>query len=445
MLIIGGGASGVLIAAHLLRSGAALSIRIAERQRHAGAGVAYATDNPLHLLNVRAAGMSAYGDRPDHFADWLTASRALDRHEGDVGACFVRRSLYRRYLQDVLRTASEAAPNASVAILPSEIVDLREAEDGIVATTAEGQSLAFDRAVIATGLEPSAEPFRNKIFDGWSKVPAIPAEASVVVVGTGLTMVDHVAGLIDAGHRGPITAISRDGRLPQSHRPTTPHPIAEHELPPALRLATLLGWLRRRIATLSAQGIDWRCVVDGLRPHTQRIWAALSAADRRRFLRHGTSLWNTHRHRMPQTLAQRMQIALASGQFRVVKGRVLAVDTTQQGVLTLAGVAGDPAARNTFASDVMIDCRGPKADIRQTRNRLLRNIIASGTARPDPLGLGLDVTEGLELLSAPGRRHSRIFAIGPITRGVFWECTAVPDIRVQADSLARTIIRLAGG
>jgi len=62
ILIIGGGASGVLMAAHLLRHCPSASVVLAERQRRIGAGVAYATDNPLHLLNVRAGNMSAFGD-----------------------------------------------------------------------------------------------------------------------------------------------------------------------------------------------------------------------------------------------------------------------------------------------------------------------------------------------------------------------------------------------
>jgi uncharacterized NAD(P)/FAD-binding protein YdhS len=42
-----------------------------EKQRRTGPGIAYGTDNPLHLLNVAAGKMSAYPEKPSHFLEWL--------------------------------------------------------------------------------------------------------------------------------------------------------------------------------------------------------------------------------------------------------------------------------------------------------------------------------------------------------------------------------------
>lgn len=45
----------------------------------------------------------------------------------------------------------------------------------------------------------------------------------------------------------------------------------------------------------------------------------------------------------------------------------------------------------------------------------------------------------MRTLSADGSANERIFAIGPMTRGAFWEIVAVPDIRTQAWTLARRV------
>ena len=65
--IIGGGASGALTALHLARGlpvGSA-EIIVIEPAEEIGRGLAYSTDDPGHLLNVRAANMSAFADQPD--------------------------------------------------------------------------------------------------------------------------------------------------------------------------------------------------------------------------------------------------------------------------------------------------------------------------------------------------------------------------------------------
>jgi uncharacterized NAD(P)/FAD-binding protein YdhS len=68
--IVGGGASGTLLAAQLLRAGAARVVLI-ERAGRLGRGVAYGTGFAGHLLNVPAASMSALPDDPDHLLRFL--------------------------------------------------------------------------------------------------------------------------------------------------------------------------------------------------------------------------------------------------------------------------------------------------------------------------------------------------------------------------------------
>ena len=68
--------------------------------------------------------------------------------------------------------------------------------------------------------------------------------------------------------------------------------------------------------------------------------------------------------------------------------------------------------------------------------RSIRSLLRDGVVRPDPLRLGLDVTGNCALLNRDGAISRRLFAVGPVTKGTFWEMTAVPDIRRQTEKLA---------
>ena len=66
--IVGGGASGVLLVCHLPRSlSENIRVTLIEMNPAIGRGIAYGTAGPAHLLDVRAANMSAFADDPDHF------------------------------------------------------------------------------------------------------------------------------------------------------------------------------------------------------------------------------------------------------------------------------------------------------------------------------------------------------------------------------------------
>jgi hypothetical protein len=106
--IVGGGDSGALMAAHLLRGRAKnLTVTIVETRTELGRGLAYATDNPSHLLNVRAANMSAFADDPGQFARRLSTQRDAPA-AADPEFRFVSRGLYGRYLESLIREHLDA-------------------------------------------------------------------------------------------------------------------------------------------------------------------------------------------------------------------------------------------------------------------------------------------------------------------------------------------------
>src|ERR1700728_1632914 len=113
--IVGGGASGDLMAAHLLRNRPQdLSVTIIEPRAELGRGLAYGTGNPSHLLNVRASNMSAFADDPGHFARWLSTEDDAPAADEDPEFHFVSRGLYGRYLESLVR--EHLGPNGRRAL-----------------------------------------------------------------------------------------------------------------------------------------------------------------------------------------------------------------------------------------------------------------------------------------------------------------------------------------
>ncbi|WOH83420.1 FAD/NAD(P)-binding protein [Bradyrhizobium sp. BEA-2-5] len=102
VIIVGGGASGVLLAHQLLRQSADdVRVSLIEQGPDIGRGIAYHTGNPDHLLNVRVANMSALPDQPDHFWHWLI-SRGADATLCPDPYCFVPRRIFGDYIASLL-------------------------------------------------------------------------------------------------------------------------------------------------------------------------------------------------------------------------------------------------------------------------------------------------------------------------------------------------------
>ncbi len=247
-------------------------------------------------------------------------------------------------------------------------------------------------------------------------------------------MADVAITLLDAGHLGPIHALSRRGLLPHPHldRPA-PSATLPHALPSGLAALTRL--VRQEASRARDAGQPWQPVIDALRHATQALWQGLSPTEQARFLRHLRGWWDVHRHRMPPRVADRLQQARTQGQLRIYAGRVLGTSVTAGSAEIVYRPRGKTQSETLRVARV-INCTGPAADLTQVDDRLLHALLRNGLARADQLGLGLDIAgDG----SVSGPAADRLFALGPRTKGRWWEITAVPDIRKQCQDIARTI------
>jgi len=446
LVIVGGGASGVLLACHLLRRpDQGIEVTLIERRPEVGRGIAYHTANPDHLLNVRAANMSAFPDDPEHFWRWLCARQdhgAVPWRPCGDPFCFVPRRIYGDYIASLVGPLLPGGErHGRLSIVHGECIRIDPSTSGVVVALDDGTSHYGDFAVLATGHEVPAD-LAGLSIDPWiGPVEAgVDASAKILILGTGLTMVDYVLSLILAGHAGPIIALSRRGLLPRAHRPVQTLPIDRTKVPYGAGMSRHLRWLRQLIDAQAAQGGDWRSVVDGIRPFTQQIWQNLPLAARRSFLEHARAWWDVHRHRMAPEVETRINAAMASGRLSVVAAKIGAVESSEAGALVRYRRRGSTAVE-TMRVDKIVDCRSIGQTPLRTVNPALCSLLDRGLARLDPLQIGLDVTADCAIVDRSGTPSARLFAVGPITRAAFWEIVAVPDIRNQCVALSNRLAR----
>jgi len=431
--IIGGGFSGALQAINLLRHQGPRATLI-ERRAEAARGVAYSAAHPDHLLNVRANNMSALPQEPDHFEHWL-----VRKHPALAGG-FAPRLVYGDYLAELLDDARRAAPER-LALVQGEAVDLMRDGEGWRIALGDGRTIAADTVILAPGNLPphipdgidpgtlppgcfAAEPWSGNIAEGLTDADQL------LVIGTGLTMVD-IALLLDArGFGGRIVAVSRRGLMPRAHAPVAPSALDERPLPEAIALL--------RHARARSNQVGWRAAVDELRPYTEGLWAAADLGQRQRFLRHLRAWWDVHRHRIAPQVAAKIEAMRAADRLEIVAGKL--VDAVPDGDGARARYR--PRGRDDLVDlsvRRIINASGPQGDLLRTQEPLLRRLLERGLIRPDPLRIGIDVTQQSEVVGADGDPFPSLLALGPMTRGTFWEIVAVPDIRRQTWAVARRL------
>lgn len=448
--VVGAGFSGTIAAIQLRRRlPAARDIYLIERSGQFARGIAYANSRVAHLLNVRAANMSAFADDPGHFERWLEihAGRWPDELIRTAAGSFATRRLYGRYLEATLHSEI-AASGGTVRLLTEEARLLEQTPEGGRLVCQDGKSIAVRGVVLATGSLPTNRPCDGVEFrDPWTPeaLAGLDPLAPVLIVGTGLTMIDLVLALHAQGFRGPIIALSRRGLVPQAHEEIGQSWSAP-EFPERIHGSALLLFraIRAELHAAAQQNIGWRAVIDSLRPQTASLWRGLPAAERARFLRHIRPYWDIHRHRMAPPAAELINRLRANGTLRILRGRVREVQPGPGKALATVQYDACPTGkRGSLAVQRVIYATGLQG-VRDSGG-LVAALLASGQARLDGQELGLDVTQTLNLIDGNGKVARNLWALGPIVRGTFWECLAVPDIRLQADQLAREIVVALAG
>ena len=455
IVVVGAGASGVLVATHIARGaarrGTRLSVVLVDPADRWGRGTAFGTVDGEHLLNVPAVGMSALPEEPLHFLHWL--EREYD--EPVAPYTFAERRAYGRYLDD---TVTEAFQNslhlATLRHRRARATSLRRSGRGLLVTTDDHRELPADAVVVATGLpEVGTHWAPVALLDSPFFVPNpwAPGALDVVrrdraglrdalLVGSGLTMVDVALTLTGARSRPDrrLRAISRTGRIPHVHHTVAQLPTTPEISDWGTTLDDILRRAARHLREVGDSTGDWRPGVDGLRFQMSALWGRLSEEDRMRFLADHARRWNVLRHRMPPMTALALDELRSGGRLCVGPGEVADASPLPTGGLRITLLDG-----STTDVGWVVNCTGPQPDIRTLGEPLLDDLlrphagVSFGTSATAGMGF---VTRDGRLVDSDGSTEAPVWTLGALRRGELWESTAVPEIRSQAAALATAVL-----
>jgi uncharacterized NAD(P)/FAD-binding protein YdhS len=445
--IIGAGVSGRLLALNLRRQASAdVSIRMIDRREQRYMGPAYSDDADYLLLNVPAGRMGAFADDPENFLKW-----AQCRGIRADAFQFLPRGLYRHYVLDLFQNPQRSqADGPRFEHLRGNISDIEAHSDGATIHVEGAASFPADKVVLALGnFLPPDPPIRRRgafasgryLRNPWSPdvLARVSRDDAVILIGTGQTTIDLALALDRRGHEGQLVAISRRGLLPFAHRGFESYPSFFAEIEGSTSLLNIFSVVRKHFARAESIGIDVRAVIDSLRPDTQTVWMHLPPAEKRRFMRHLFRYWEIIRSRIPPENEAFVQAMLASGRLDVVAGRIHDLVDVGEAIDVHYTPRGDHRSVVERAG-VVINCIGPETDYGRVDDPLVKRLIERGLARPGPANLGFDALPDGVIVGRDGVPSRVLHTLGSSMRGVLWEVLAVPDIRLQAELLARRLL-----
>ncbi len=305
-----------------------------------------------------------------------------------------------------------------------------------------GKSIQANRVILALGNFPPRHPnskslafiaHSNYFQNPWQEmVFKTGKEATVLIIGTGLSAIDIILGLKESGYDGNICCLSNHGFLPFEHRVVGSYPDFFDSLKGKC-LLEMTQIIAHHLRKSGLEGYDWRAVIDSVRPHVQKIWMSLSAVEKQQFLRHLRHKWGAARHRMPPESANVIYSLLSNNKLTVLAGKTLNIQAASNGfeVQYLNRLSHQA---ETLVVGKIINCTGPESDLTKIDSALVQDLLQKELIQPDSINNGIDA-------NPDGKAKNKftdceLYAIGPMLKGLLWETTAIPEIREQAENLA---------
>ena len=435
LAVVGGGFSATALACVLAAKAAPAFRGVFFSHADIGPGTSYAPQSASLLMNGPVRAMSAMPGDDNHLANYLV---------DEPGDALICRARYGAYLR---ATSSNAlAHHSGLHHERAEILDIERIAGGYRLTDDAGHKHEARNVVLALGNLPPSDSFLPEDVrahpgyagDPWTAdIAHFDPTADVVVIGSRLTAMDTLALLEECAFRGRVHIVSRHGLLPlvedTSVRGVDPATLK-------LDTSTPYALLRSMRAAHAHFTGDWRALCEALRPISPAIWSSWSERDRKRFLRHLQSMWAIHRYRVPPATYAAFTRMRDEGRIVMHRGRVSGGSAHARGItLRIASANGT----NELHAAYVVNCTGPNSDLRNVAHPFVRNALARGIMRPDPLALGADVDTNYHVLDANGEPQPNLFAIGPLLRGLWYETTAVGEIRAHATGIVKQLFQIA--
>ncbi len=450
--IIGGGFCGIMTVVNLLRKAKKpLSIFLFNSTYPDGKGIAYSTYSDKHILNVPCQNMSAFPEEPDHFLKWCSVQPGNSLAESVLAKKFLSRNLYGKYLTEIFDTELRNKPHfIHFELINEEVHELTKIENKYSITSESGNSILADKVVLATGNHPPAHPsisntdFLNSqhyFANPWQENAVINIEPNetILIIGTGLTMVDVVLGLTEKEFKGQIISLSPNGFTILAHKIHHPQRNILDELEPPFDLTKLFKLFYKHIRQARLRGESGETVVDAVRSHTQEIWQQLSLEDKKRFMNHLRHLWGVARHRLPGEIHEQIQDLISNKKLQILAGRIIDISDSIKGAIVEVKLRGTNQL-HTLKVQRIINCTGPLTDISKFNSSLYSQMLSAKLVRADEMKLGIDASADGRIIEHDGKINKTLFTLGSLLKGKLWESTAVPELRKQAVLIAELLL-----
>ena len=447
--IIGGGASGTLTAIQLMKKLTAPTV-LYLFEKNAKAlfrGAAYSSELEYEPLNVHAGKMSAFNHLPDHFFQWVRMRRDASVHR----ETFVSRRWYGDYLADLFNQTALRAQHIQVETRHASVsnVSTSSISGSYLVEIENAENVEVDYVIFCNGNEHPQHIFSSEeqnvagnryMHNPWQNtLDGISSDEHILIVGTGLTMVDYVGSLYQRRHAGKIYCFSRNGYLPLSHADEIPFLFESSTEKKAFK--EVFAEVRRNVARAEKMQSNWQSVMDALRPKVTRIWRGMSVEEKSLFLKKFRSWWEIHRHRMPENSSKIIKQLKKEGQLEIISGTYRDLKEANP-FLSFRFTEKKTGVEKTILLNRIINCTGPSGDYTKCKNVLINNLLVNGKMQQDALKLGIETGIRGEIICSNGVIQKNWFAVGPLRKASEWESTAIREIRTQAESVATLVADL---
>jgi uncharacterized NAD(P)/FAD-binding protein YdhS len=453
--IIGGGFCGVMTAIHLMHGHEyPLHIHIINKGYPFAKGVAYSPHTSCLLLNVPDNRMSAFADKPDDYVNWLEKNYPVNyTHEDELTSGFSTREQYGQYLTHLWHKAvNQKDCNTFITTYDDYAYDMVEDSSRFYIYLKQHPVLTVDFVVLATGnvqpRMPSGIPLsfaNSKYYFGnpWKNecIENLDPTKDILIIGNGLTMADTVLGLAVHGFTKNIYTVSPHGYSLNPWNDTKPDYTGvdiKEILKGKIALSSLVQNLNRHRKIAQYQQQSMYHAIDAIRPYAQKIWQSINREEKQQFLKYLRHLWGSIRHRVPAKMHGFIEGMYAQKRVFTYKGNVAAL-SEKDGVVNVT-LNCDGVLKHVQVQRI-INCTGPEGNLKLSANELLKNLEKRGIIYPDELNMGVNANpENGSVIAHDGHYKNNLFVIGSNLKGILWESTAVPELRVQAQKLAGHLI-----
>lgn len=498
--VVGCGSVGISFIAQLIEGAIKanvadnLEILLFEPQKSAGPGYAYQEDFECNLLNTSADSMSAISGDKQHFLKWLVnkgTSHTADfpRTKIDVDD-FLPRSLFGRYLNDLFNDATQKALSYGIVFnqIYDSVIDVVQLNNGQLCVDTGDGAYLVDQLIVSMGNQPannfphleSNTKFFNNPYPTQEMARRVPKKALVCVLGTGLSAIDSVLSLVEAGHEGSIVMASRSGRLP-SVRGIYNKPHALQHLTRAkldalaehtgnISLTDVYFMLRSEIEAATGEPCDvseimnadtgvfdylsseiqqsekqerlWQSVVYATNSIIDYVWHLLSNDDKRLFQSTFGRLWHFYRVSFPLKNALKLSELLRKDRVLVQGG----VTSCRFNEITNAFEIRIHDMRKGFRSlvesDYLINATGYSTAVAKLNEPFIKNMLRRKIASYCEFGgFELDFDTG-HLVQPDGKINPSISVLGSLAVGTYFWTNAMDVNARLAKQQAENVIKL---